>query len=308
MKRLALLMLALALAGCQTAKRGGYYQDDGPDAQPPPVEAARMVDAVPKPEPRSRGGNRPYTVLGRHYTPLADARDYRERGVASWYGKKFHGRRTANGETYDMHAMTAAHKTLPLPSYVRVRNLDNGRTAVVRVNDRGPFLHNRLIDLSYAAASKLGIAGTGTGLVEVEAVMPGEPALSAAPSPATRPVVEALPPLETKPEPGPGQAQPVAPVPTAAAVAPAVAGMPRLLVQVGAFSQWDNAEALRTRLERAGLRPIYTQSVLVSLQPGSPAQRVYRVRIGPVANVEAADRLTQSLTGHGIAEATIVVE
>src|SRR3990170_3920862 len=173
MKRLVLPIVVLVLAGCQTARRGGYYQDDGPGAQPPPVEAARIADAVPKPEPRSRGGNRPYTVMGRQYVPLADARGYRERGVASWYGRKFHGRQTSNGETYDMHAMTAAHKTLPLPSYVRVRNLENGRSAIVRVNDRGPFLNNRIIDLSYAAASKLGIAGTGTGLVEVEAVEPG---------------------------------------------------------------------------------------------------------------------------------------
>ena len=197
MKRLLLPILVLVLAGCQTARRGGFYQDDGPGAGPPPVEVARIADAVPKPEPRSRGGNPPYTVMGRQYVPLADARGYRERGVASWYGRKFHGRQTSNGETYDMHAMTAAHKTLPLPSYVRVRNLENGRSAIVRVNDRGPFLNNRIIDLSYAAASKLGIAGTGTGLVEVEAVEPGAAPAPAEPVPATaRPVIEVLPPAE----------------------------------------------------------------------------------------------------------------
>ncbi len=292
MKRLSLLILVLALAGCQTARRGGFYQDDGPGAGPPPVEVSRIPDAVPKPEPRSRGTNRPYTVMGRQYVPLDNARGYRERGVASWYGQKFHGRKTANGETYDMYAMSAAHKTLPLPSYVRVRNLENGRSAVVRVNDRGPFLHNRLIDLSYSAASKLGIAGTGTGLVEVEVVEPGTTLAASQPAPPTesekRPQVELLP--------------------AAVAAPPAVAGKPRLFVQAGAFSLWDNAETLRTRLERAGLRPIFIQSVQVALQPDSPVQRVYRVRIGPVASVDAADRLTQSLTGHGVANATIVVE
>lgn len=293
MKTIFLLSLVLILAGCQGARRGGYYQDDGPGAGPPPVEVARIADAVPKHEPRSRGNNRPYTVMGRQYTPLADARGYRERGVASWYGQKFHDRKTANGETYDMYAMTAAHKTLPLPSYVRVRNLENGRSAIVRVNDRGPFLHNRLIDLSYAAASKLGIAGAGTGLVEVEVVEPGTTLATSEPAPVgteRKPLVEVLPTA------------------TAATTPPPAPGKPRLFVQAGAFSLWDNAETLRTRLERAGLRPIFTQSVLVSLSSGTPAQRVYRVRIGPVADVEAADRLTQSLTGHGVANATIVVE
>ncbi len=293
MKRLLLLSLVLIMAGCQTARRGGFYQDDGPGAGPPPVEVSRIPDAVPKPEPRSRGTHRPYTVMGRQYVPLADARGYRERGVASWYGQKFHGRKTANGEAYDMYAMTAAHKTLPLPSYVRVRNLENGRSAVVRVNDRGPFLHNRLIDLSYAAASKLGIAGTGTGLVEIEAVEPGTPLAASEPAPAESekpPRVEVLAPA------------------VAAVAPPVVAGKPRLFVQAGAFSQWDNAVALRTRLERAGLRPIFIQSVQVPLQAGSAEQRIYRVRIGPVANVEAADRLTQTLAAHDVANATIVVE
>jgi rare lipoprotein A len=289
MKFLVLLLLVLALAGCQSPRRGGFYQDDGPGGAPPPVEVSRIPDAVPKPEPRSRGGNRPYTVMGRSYVPLSDARGYRERGVASWYGQKFHGRQTSNGETYDMYAMSAAHKTLPLPSYVRVRNLENGRSAIVRVNDRGPFLHNRLIDLSYAAASKLGIAGTGTGLVEVEAVEPGTAQAANEPpaAPERKPLVEVLPPAQA---------------------APAPAGKPKLFVQAGAFAQWDNAETLRTRLERGGVRPIFTQSVLVPLQPGAPAQRIYRVRVGPVANVEAADQVTRTLAGHGVANATIVVE
>ena len=137
------------------------------------MDVSKIPDAIPKQEPRAATGNKAYTALGVRYTPMADARGYRERGVASWYGKKFHGRPTSSREPYDMYAMTAAHKTLPLPSYVRVRNLQNGRAVVVRVNDRGPFLHDRVIDLSYAAAHKLGIVGTGTGLIEVEAVEPG---------------------------------------------------------------------------------------------------------------------------------------
>jgi rare lipoprotein A len=137
------------------------------------MDISKIRDAVPKAEPRSRSGNpSSYSVLGRTYHVMGDSRGYKERGVASWYGTKFHGRRTSSGETYDMYAMTAAHKTLPLPTYVRVINLKNGREAVVKVNDRGPFHDNRVIDLSYAAATKLGITGTGTGLVEVQALDP----------------------------------------------------------------------------------------------------------------------------------------
>lgn len=271
---LALAPLLLLLAACSFLPRsGGYFEDDGPSA--PIADAARIPDAVPRHESRSRYGNNPYTVNGATYRPLADGRGYRERGVASWYGKKFHGRRTSNGETYDMYAMTAAHTTLPLPSYVRVRNLKNGRSVVVRVNDRGPFLHSRLIDLSYAAAAKLGIADEGTGLVEVETVGPGEP-------------------LTAKTE-------------TVEVIAPAAAaeanGGPRLYLQVGAFTQWDNAIALRDRLEREAFRPIFVQSTLAEAET-----RVYRVRIGPVASVEEGDRLTERLAQQGVANAVFVVE
>jgi rare lipoprotein A len=137
------------------------------------IDISRVKNAVPKAEPRSRSGNpSSYTVLGRTYHVMSSGQGYKERGVASWYGTKFHGRRTSSGETYNMYAMTAAHKTLPLPTYVRVTNLKNGRDVIVKVNDRGPFHDNRIIDLSYAAATKLGITGTGTGLVEVQALDP----------------------------------------------------------------------------------------------------------------------------------------
>jgi rare lipoprotein A len=290
-----LLCLITTLCACSFGPRGGgYFEDDGPDARARDV--SRIPDATPRSEPLSASGNKPYVVYGKTYYPVVDAKGYREKGVASWYGKKFHGRRTSSGEPYDMYTMTAAHKTLPLPCYARVRNLSNGQSVIVRVNDRGPFLHNRLIDLSYAAAARLGIVGTGTGIVEVEAVGPDYtpapvPAVTAgtgnasAETPVRRPIVELIPAANAAP--------------------PAGTGVPLLYLQVGAFGQWDNAANLRTRLERAGYRPIFIQSVLAE---GESAQRLYRVRVGPVASVEDGDRLTQQLEQFGIADAHIVVE
>jgi rare lipoprotein A len=291
----AILALAtlLVLGGCSFSRGGGYFEDDGPGKDAP--DLARIPDAVPRNEPYRAANGRPYSVNGVSYAPLADARDYRERGVASWYGKKFHGNSTASGERYDMYAMSAAHKTLPLPSYVRVRNLDNGRAAIVRVNDRGPFLHNRLIDLSYAAAAKLGIVGTGTGLVEIETVGPGD----------ETPVQMARPPVETRGIPiiSAAEAAPLAPTAsTAAAAAPALTP-PKMFVQAGSFREWDNAEGLRTRLERLAFRPIAISSALIENQT-----RVYRVRVGPVASVEEGDRLTDALARQGVPDARIVVE
>lgn len=150
---------------------GGYYMDDGPGDSPPP-NLSEVPDAEPKHEPLHRWANRPYTVFGRSYTPLSAVQPYKEQGIASWYGKKFHGQRTSSGEVYDMYKMTAAHKTLPIPSYARVTNLANGRSVIVRINDRGPFHSNRLIDLSYAAAHRLGFIAAGSARVEVESVLP----------------------------------------------------------------------------------------------------------------------------------------
>jgi rare lipoprotein A len=281
--------MLMLLSACGTLTRpGGYYEDDGPEASPP-ADIANIPDAVPKAEPRSASGNKPYSVYGVTYTPLADTSGYRERGVASWYGKKFHGRRTSSGEPYDMYAMTAAHKTLPLPSYVRVRNLQNDRSVVVRVNDRGPFLHNRLIDLSYAAAARLGILGTGTGVVEVEAVGPDEPATQ---------VVKTYP-LQIIPSAAAAEE-------ISAAPAQAPAANPKLYLQVGAFTQRDNAVSLRDRLDREALRPIFVHSSQAS--GGTDTAPVYRVRIGPLASVEEGDRLTQRVVQLGISDARIVVE
>jgi rare lipoprotein A len=159
----------------QPSAKGGYYKDDGPDEKPP-ANLASIPDAVPRTEPLHRYANRPYTVFGKAYSPVASRQPYKERGMASWYGKKFHGQKTSSGEAYDMYAMSAAHKTLPIPSYARVTNVKNGRSVVVRVNDRGPFHSDRIIDLSYAAAYKLGYIGAGSAMVEVESVEPGEAA------------------------------------------------------------------------------------------------------------------------------------
>lgn len=215
-KAFAPLALALLLGACSVAppRGGGYYEDDGPPRRTP-ADLAAIPDAVPRAEPFSRYGNRPYKVFNQTYRPLASHKGYRERGVASWYGKKFHGRKTSSGEPYDMYAMSAAHKTLPVPCYVRVRNLQNGRSVVVRVNDRGPFKHNRLIDLSYAAATRLGITASGTGLVEVEAIDVG----------------------------GPARTETTAAAPSA---------NPQVFVQVGAFAEAGNAERLRDALRQAG--------------------------------------------------------
>ena len=173
----AVTLLALGLsAGCASRAQsgGGYYLDDGPGRPDPQRVAALMKqpDPVPKDEPLRARANRPYEVMGQKFVPMTERKPYRQEGVASWYGQRFHGKKTSIGETYDMYGMTAAHPTLPLPSYVRVTRLDNGRSVVVRVNDRGPFLRGRLIDLSYMAASKLGYVGNGHTNVEVELLDP----------------------------------------------------------------------------------------------------------------------------------------
>lgn len=167
------LLLFVLLSGCVFHQD---VQDSGPEG---PVDVSHIPDAVPRVEPRSPGGNKsPYTVLGKTYHVLADSKGFVQRGTSSWYGRKFHGRRTSNGEIYNMYGMTAAHKNLPIPTYLQVTNLDNGRQVVVRVNDRGPFHGDRIIDLSYSAAKKLGFASKGTARVELVAIDPSKPYIS----------------------------------------------------------------------------------------------------------------------------------
>ncbi len=276
-RSLCLLLLTLLQAACSSvpSNRGGYYQDDGPHSHPQ-VDVSAIPDAVPRNDPHSASGNKPYSVFGKMYYPLKDVSGYHERGIASWYGKKFHGKKTSSGEAYDMYSMTAAHKTLPLPSYVRVRNLNNGRSAIVRVNDRGPFLENRLIDLSYAAAQRLGIVGSGTGIVEVVGINTDEPASSnmTAQAPAA-----ASAPASTDSTP-----------------------QPRLYLQVGAFTSRAYAENLRLQLERAEFKPVQVQ---VASQDQTT---LYRVRIGPLSSVDASDSLAQRIAGYGIHNAFVTVE
>lgn len=171
--------LLACLAGCASVPppqetpraKGGYYKDDGPGDQAPP-DLAGIADAQPRAEPLHRYANRPYRVFGKEYVPLAQLQSFRQRGVASWYGRRFHGQKTSSGEVYDMYAMTAAHPTLPIPSYARVTHVASGRSVVVRVNDRGPFHASRVIDLSYAAAHRLGFVQAGSAEVLVESIVP----------------------------------------------------------------------------------------------------------------------------------------
>jgi len=210
------LALVSVLAGCSTLGRPVTNPPGSArPTPPPPANIDSVPDAVPRPEPRSAHGNPPfYDVMGKRYFVLGAATGYVERGVASWYGPTFHGVNTSSGERYDMYAMTAAHKTLPLPTYARVTNLRNGRSITVRINDRGPFVANRLIDLSYTAAAKLDMLREGTTFVEVRALTPGEPDV------LTRSA-------ETPP--------------------------PTLYVQVGAFADQGNAQRAMRRLQAAGL-------------------------------------------------------
>ncbi|MET4569761.1 septal ring lytic transglycosylase RlpA family protein [Rhodanobacter soli] len=210
--------------------QGSRYRD-GEDSVPPPLDVSKLVEPVPKAEPRSLYGNKsPYTVRGQTYRVLPSARGYDERGIASFYGNKFHGYKTSSLETYDMYAFSAASTTLPLPSYARVTNLENGKSVIVRVNDRGPFHDNRLIDLSYAAAVKIGIWPKGTGLVEVRGIDPGQP-------------LQELPP------------------PTVV-----TNGHPGIYLQVGAFADADNADRLAQRLRRANLGAVQVSEAVINGQ------------------------------------------
>jgi rare lipoprotein A len=161
------------LAACGTTERkGGYYKDDGPQATPP-ANLDGIADATPRAEALHKWANRPYSALGKNYTPLTSVQPFKQRGMASWYGRRFHGQKTSSGEIYDMYKMTAAHPTLPIPSYVRVTRVAGGKSVVVRINDRGPFHAGRVIDLSYVAAHKLGYIQAGAAEVTLEAIVPG---------------------------------------------------------------------------------------------------------------------------------------
>jgi rare lipoprotein A len=231
---------------------GGYYKDDGPaDAS---VDLDAVPDAVPRMEPLNRWANRPYEVLGKRYVPLTELKPFRQEGIGSWYGKKFHGQKTSIGETYDMFAMTAAHPTLPLPSYVRVTNPANGQSVVVRVNDRGPFHAGRIIDLSYAAAYRLGYVQVGSSRVVVESILPNEAPVYAAAVPLTP-----IPPAPPAMLPRDGEALDAlsrrlaetefSPLEAEAAFMEQRAEQ-GVFLQLGAFASAENAENMRNHLLR----------------------------------------------------------
>jgi rare lipoprotein A len=315
---IALLLIAsvLALTGCGSVPRsssapgakslpvlppagsgrGGYYKDDGPGAAPPDGLEA-MPDAEPRVEAYAKKGNRPYAVFGKTYTPITDDRPFKQRGLGSWYGKKFHGQKTSSGEIYDMYKMTAAHPTLPIPSYARVTNIGNGVQVIVRVNDRGPFHSGRIIDLSYTAALKLGYIAKGSTLLEVERLLPEEIAriagnkqnrrdasqavAPALPAPAGLPVAASRPAAAMQPE----QA-------TATAIPADAATTGNFYLQLGAYGQAANAEAVRSQLE---------QNWVSTLPPPQVAQNgtLYRIYTGPFTSRSEADSAAQQVQAIG---------
>jgi rare lipoprotein A len=271
---LAAVALAALLTACSSAptrQAGGYYLDDGPGRNPP-TNLDQIPDPIPRIEQIKSSTARPYTVLGRTYVPMAQLGAYKARGLASWYGRRYHGQPTSSGERYDMYAMTAAHTTLPIPSYARVTSVRNGKSVVVRINDRGPFRGERLIDLSYVAAYKLGMLGAGSALVEVESIVPGQPS-----SPAT---VQAR------------AAEPEVPAPPPEPAPPVTRDASGVYVQLGAFGQRANADSFLARM-RAQLAWL-ADAIGVQAENG-----LYRVRAGPYADrdqaAQVATRIEQSL-------------
>jgi rare lipoprotein A len=282
-------------------KGGGFYKDDGP-ADDIPDGLDDVPDAEPKWEPLHKPATKPYVVLGKEYVPNTAVKPYKVRGIASWYGKKFHGQKTSIGEPYDMFAMTAAHPTLALPSYVRVTGVQSGKTVIVRITDRGPFHADRVIDLSYTAAYKLGLINGGSGQVEVEAIIPGEPSgtayAQAAPPPkpvqAERDEMEALVrrlALEERP------------VQTAA-----MAGMTGgngtaqkgVFLQLGAFASADNAENLKNHLSRE----LDWLAEPMRVQPGGG---IHRLHLGPYASRADADKVAEKIRAALGGKPTVVI-
>jgi rare lipoprotein A len=239
---------------------GGFYNDDAPDG-PMPVNLDSVADAAPRAEPFNWRANEPYTVFGKEYVPYKALVEYRRQGTISWYGRKFHGQRTWSGEVYDMYAMTAAHPTLAIPSYVRIRNLENGRSVVVRINDRGPFHSGRVMDVSYAAAHKLGFASSGAATVEVESIL-----FAGTPPPAAKPEAPA----------------------DSAPLLQATEDRRGIFLQLGAFGSSSNAESFRDKL----------QPKLAELQLSAHnvlRDRLYRVQVGPFNSRPEATQSAEKL-------------
>jgi rare lipoprotein A len=275
--RAALMFLALLLGACASTPRTHTYADGAPDRQ---IDISKIPEPTPKFEPLAAYGNRSYSVYGQPYEILPTRAGYIARGVASWYGTKFHGKLTSTREPYDMYTFSAAHKTLPIPSYAQVTNLATGKSIVVRINDRGPFVDNRVIDLSYVAAIKLGINVTGTALVEVRTITPGEVApVSAAMQPAPASVAVAA--VVTKPPPS---------------SAPRLSG---LYLQCGAYSDFARANAAKIDLLSAG----FSGALVERGQDG-----LHRVVLGPLVDRQSAEALATQLQGLGFNKPGVIAQ
>lgn len=306
-----------AQIGDNSNKPGGYYKDDGPEANPP-KNLDSIPDATPKKEPLLVRSNKPYKALGQTYVPFSSAQNYKERGLASWYGKRFHGKKTSSGEIYDMYAMSAAHTRLPLPSYVKVTNIANGRSVVVRVNDRGPFKSTRIIDLSYAAAYKLRLITKGSGMVEVEAIHPDQAANSNNSSPVSTASTAATPVITTSNNPPTVETKSVStreavvasqsvaetkPIDVAQdeAVSPTstvttqqtnvtanTAAYNEYFIQAGAFKSEANAESLLKRIQaleieqNVGINRVYNNGL-------------HRLKLGPYDSKQTAEQVAANI-------------
>ena len=257
-----------------SSPNAGRYEMENDSGTLEPIDLSRIKQVVPRVEPRTRAGNKsPYTINGRTYRVLSSEAGYSETGVASWYGRKFHGHLTSNGERYDMFQLSAAHPTLPIPSYVRVTNLDNGRDVLVRINDRGPFHPGRVIDLSYAGAAMLGYAGRGTARVKVEAVVPGDSARPAAPQVAVTPAIadntiEAAAEERVKIAEGRGDEY----------------------LQIGAFTSIDGARGLVSRLSA-----MTSMQVFIHSDTASNGSVLHKVRVGPLQDEAQARALVDNV-------------
>ncbi|MCP5345634.1 MAG: septal ring lytic transglycosylase RlpA family protein [Pseudomonadales bacterium] len=278
---MTILVLAGLLLGCSSgpqypASSSRYTIDQDRAPTDGVLDIAAIPDVVPEPVHRTQAGNRsPYTVLGKTYRVMATEEGYSARGVASWYGEKFHGHQTSNGEIFDMYKASAAHKTLPIPSFVRVTNLDNNRSIIVRVNDRGPFHGDRLIDLSYAAAVKLGYATRGTARVQLDAI---------------------LPPAQA----GETRGLAVAAIPVAL---PPVSGGEKWYLQVGAFSDAGAAQRLSTQLREITTLPVFIQEVV-----SDSRQRLHRVRVGPILDSNEIRAITERVVAANLGSPYTVIE
>ena len=272
-----LISTSLLFSGCSSQpSRYALKNDTGPDRY---IDHHSVADAIPRNEKKSRGGNKNYRVNGKNYKVLNSSNGYKKRGIASWYGKKFHGHRTSNGEVYDMYKMSAAHKSLPLPTFVRVTHLKNGKSVVLRVNDRGPFHRNRLVDLSYVAAKKLGITATGTGLVEIEAINPNQRSSKKLSARST------------------GHQKNKSHLRNRFAT---TSSNYQVYLQVGAFSQQQNAQLLQNRIDNLSL----PYNIKIEFDH---KQDLYKVKLGPFASVSAADALTEKLELNQNIQAYVVV-